>query len=81
MPVLIYIPHLDGNVLVLHPLLTEQSRNTVNLSFCGTFSITISQPSSALSIGRYAKAAHVLQIIRTLHLTYLSLTHAQLINF
>ena len=39
---------------------TLQSRNKINFSFSGTLSMIISQPSSALLISVYAKAAHSL---------------------
>jgi hypothetical protein len=36
MPIMMYIPHLDGNILVLQHCRTYQSRNTGIFLFCGT---------------------------------------------
>ena len=60
---LIYVPHLDWNILALDPLLDKIIE--VNFSFFGTFSIIISQISSNVLIGRCAKTAHILYVSRT----------------
>jgi hypothetical protein len=59
------IPHLDGNILVLHQLLDKIIESEAIFSFCGTFSVITSQPSSTSLLSRCAKAAHILHVSRT----------------
>lgn len=43
MPMFIYVPHIGGNIIVLHQTFDMIIENKINFSFCGTFSIIISQ--------------------------------------
>jgi hypothetical protein len=52
MPILMYIPHLDGNILVLHHCWTYQSRNTAIFSFCGSLMIIIESSYTLLHVSR-----------------------------
>ena len=81
MPILLYIPHLDGNILVLHPLFDKIIEWWGSFLILWNIFVTISPSSSTLLIGtsRYDKRVHILHVSRarsfSLYLIFCSCLH------
>ena len=64
-PILLYIPHLDGNILVLHPLPAKIIEWWGSFLILWNIFVNISPSSPNLLIGRYVKTVHILRVSRT----------------